>query len=164
LVFGWPFGKGKFYEERAQSLVKRANIFAISSLTSAIETVPLIDNYFKTRVLSTDSWDFYMTIASVGTAFVTIADYVPKGKVEGTCMKIGDQLMQFHPKAYLALENLSGLLHRFCDAEIPFQNAVGNWLAINLLEKDQPDKGDIEAFSIIGALIQKEFGDWFKNK
>lgn len=164
MVFGWSFGKDEFYEERAQDLVKSASIFATSSTVTVMEAVPLIDRYFKTRVLSTDSSDFYMTIASIGTAFVTIADHVPKGKRENVCTKIGEELVRFHPKGYLALENLSRLLHDSCNAGIPFHNAVGNWLAINLLERDQPDKEDMEAFSSVGALIQQTFGGWFRKK
>jgi len=164
MVFGWSLGKDNFYHERAQDLVKSASIFARSSTTTIMDAVPLIDSYFNTRVLSTDSWDFYVTIASVGTAFITIADYVPKGQHESIGIKIGEELIRIHPKGYLALENLSGLLHNSCDAGIPFHNAVGNWLSINLLQKDQPEKEDIEAFSIVGALIQETFGGWFKKK
>ncbi len=164
MVFGQWFGKDDFYDERAQNLVKTASVFATTSIQTVMETVPVIDSYFNTRVLSTNSWDFYMTIACVGTAFITIADYVPKGKGENVCMKIGDELAKFHPKAYVALENLNGFLHNSCDAGILIHNAVGNWLAINLLEKDQPDKEDIEAFAIVGALIQQTFGGWFRKK
>jgi hypothetical protein len=164
MVFDWSFGKDKFFEERAKNLVKTANIFATTSIETLMKAVPLINSYFKTQVLSADSWDFYLTIAAVGTAFITIADYVPKGKVENVCQKIGDELVRLHPKGYLALENFSSLLHNSCGAGIPFHNAVGNWLAINLLKKDQPSKEDIETFSIAGALIQQTFGGWFKKK
>lgn len=154
----------KFYEEKALRLVKSANIFATSSTISVINKVPLIERYFKMYVLSTESWDFYITIASVGTAFIAIADYVPKEKIEDICNLIGEELIKFHPKGYIALENLIGLLHNYCDAAIPFHNAMANWLSINLLQKDQPLEEDIEAFSIVGKLIQYEFGGWFKKK
>jgi hypothetical protein len=164
MVFGWSFGKDEFYEKSARNLVKSARIFAANSTVTVMDSVPLIDRYFKSHVLSTDSWDFYMTIASIGTAFFTIAEHVPKEQRENVCTEIGEELLQFHPQGYLALENLSSLLHKSCDAEIPFHNAIGNWLSINLLVKDKPEKEDIEAFSIVGALIQQTFGGWFKKK
>ncbi len=164
MVFSWPFRKNRFYEEQAQNLVKAANILAITSTETITRAVPLIDNYFNTRVFSVDSWHFYLTIAAAGTAFINIADYVPKRKVGNVCIKISDELNQFHPKGYLVLENFSNLLHISRDTGIPFRNAVGYWLATNLLKKDQPTEEDIEAFSIAGVLIQQAFGDWFKKK
>jgi hypothetical protein len=41
---------------------------------------------------------------------------------------------------------------------------VGSWLSINLLEKDDPDKEELEVFSVVGALIQQAFGDWFRKQ
>lgn len=164
MVFGWSFGNDKFYEESVQNLVKSASVFAAGSTITVLDSVPLINKYFKTRVLSTDTWNFYITIASVGTAFITLADYVPKEKRENVCTKIGEELVKFHPKGYMALENMSGLLRNYCDAGIPFHIAVGNWLSINLLGKSKPDEEDIAAFSVVGALIQQTFGDWFKQK
>lgn len=106
---------------------------------------------------------FYVTIASVGTAFFTVADYVPKEKREIVCNKIGAELIKFHPKGYQALENLSSLIDNYYSAGIPFHNAVGSWLAINLLEKSEPNEEEIATFSVVGAFIQKSFGSWFKK-
>jgi hypothetical protein len=164
MVFGRFFGRDKYCEDQATNLVPSASFFATNSANTVIDNIPLIGDYFKTGALSTDSWDFYITVASVGTAFVTIADYVPEDKRESVCVKIGEELFRFHPKGYQALENLNGLLHSYCDAGIPFHHAVGNWLPINLLGKDDPEKEDIEAFSVVGALIQQTFGGWFRKQ
>ena len=158
------FGKDKYYEDQATNLVQSANVFATSSAMTVVDNIPLIGDYFKSGAVSAKSWDFYVTVASVGTAFVTIADYVPEDKRETVCAKIGEELSRFHSKGYQALENLSGLLHRYCDAGIPFHHAVGSWLSINLLEKDDPDKEELEVFSVVGALIQQAFGDWFRKQ
>jgi hypothetical protein len=158
------FGKDEFYEESAKNLVKMASIFAIALDATITDTHHLVSNYFETRDLSPDSWEFYVTVACVGTAFITIADYVPKEKGESICVNIGEELVQFHPNGCLALEILNSLLRNCCDRGMPFHNAVGGWLAINLLEKDQPDNEDMEAFSMVGATIQHEFGGWFKKK
>ncbi|HNQ66090.1 MAG TPA: hypothetical protein PKW92_09295 [Smithella sp.] len=152
-----------FYEESAENLVKSANVFAASSTITVMDSFPLIDKYFKENMLSTDAWDFYVTIASVGTAFFTVADYVPKEKREIVCNKIGAELIKFHPKGYQALENLSSLIDNYYSAGIPFHNAVGSWLAINLLEKSEPNEEEIATFSVVGAFIQKSFGSWFKK-
>jgi hypothetical protein len=164
MLFGRFFGKDKYYDDQAASLVQTASVFATSSTITVIDNVPLIGEYFKMGVLSTESWDFYVTIASIGTAFITIGDYVPKDKRESVCARIAEELFRFHPKGYQALENLNGLLHTYCDAGIPFHNVVGNWLSINLLEKDDPEKKDIEAFSAVGALIRQTFGGWFRRQ
>jgi hypothetical protein len=153
----------KFYEESTKTLVKSASVLAAGLIITVIDSIPLIDKYLKSGVLTTDAWDFYVTIAAVGTAFITVADYVPKEKRESVCAEIGEELVNFHPKGYQALENLSGLILNSCDAGISFHNAVGNWLSINLLEKSKPTKEDIEAFSVVGALIQQSFGSWFKR-
>ena len=50
VAFGWSFRKNKFYKERAQNLVKTANIFATTSIETVTRTVPLINSYFKTYV------------------------------------------------------------------------------------------------------------------
>jgi hypothetical protein len=163
MVFGWSFGNDKFYEESAQNLLNSASVFAASSSVTVMNSVPLIDEYFKANVFSIDAWDFYVTVASVGTAFITVADYVPKEKRESICATIGEELVKFHPKGYLALENFSGLIRNYCDEIIPFHNVVGSWLSINLLEKSKPDEEEIAAFSVVGALIQKSFGSWFKK-
>lgn len=164
MVLGPLFGKDKYYEDQASNLVQSASIFATSSAMTVTDNIPLIGNYFKTGKLPTDLWDFYITVASVGTAFITVTDYVPRNQRESICAKIGEELSRFHPKGYLALENLNGLLHSYCDAGIPCHHALGNWLSINLLEKDDPAKEDIEAFSVVGALIQQAFGGWFRNQ
>lgn len=151
-----------FYEESAQTLVRSANIFATSSTMTLIDSVPLIDKYFKAGLLSTDPWDFYITIASIGTAFFTVADYVPKENREDVCTKVGEELIKFHPNGHQALENLSDLISNCYKTGIPFHNAVGNWLSINLLKKNKPSEEDIAAFSIVDSLIQQSFGSWFK--
>lgn len=155
-------GIDKFYEESAQTLVKSASNFAAGLTINVIDSIPLIGKYFKASMVSTDAWDFYVTIASIGTAFFTVADYVPKEKREDVCTEIGEELIKFHPKGHQALENLSGLVNNYLNDGIPFHNAVGIWLSINLLEKNNPDKEEIAAFSIVGALIQQSFGSWFK--
>jgi hypothetical protein len=163
MVFGW-FSKDDFIEKRAQDLVSAANIFAITSTASVIERIPLINRSLKRGVFTLGVLDFCLTIAAVGTAFITIADYVPERKGERVANKIGEELVRFHPHGCLVLENLCSLLNKSFAAGIPFHSAIGNWLAINLLKKDQPTKAEIAVFSIAGSIIQKEFQDWFKKK
>ncbi len=164
MVFGRFFDKDNYFENQATNLVQSASIFATNSTVTAIDNIPLISDYFKSGAVPAESWDFHVTVASVGTAFVTIADYVPEDKRETVYTKIGEELFRFHSKGYQALENLSGLLHRYCEAGIPFHQAMGSWLSINLLEKNDPEKEEIEAFSAVGAMIQHTFGGWFRKQ
>lgn len=164
MIFRRFFGKDKYYEDQATNLVQSASIFASSSARTVVDNIPLIGDYFKSGAVSPESWDFYVTVASVGTAFVTITDYVPVEKRETVCAKIGEELFRFHSKGYQALEDLSGLLHSYYDAGIPFHNAVGSWLSINLLEKNDAEREELEMFSVVGALIQQAFGDWFRKQ
>jgi len=71
-------------------------------------------------------------------------------------------LIKFHPNGHQALENLSGSVSNYHNDGIPFHNAVGGWLSINLLEKNNLDEEKMAAFSIVGALIQQSLGSWFK--
>lgn len=146
--------------EKAQTLVKTSDIFAVSLYT------PLLDMYPKLKVIAENNllrdWDHFVTIACVGTAFMEIADSFPKKNDQSSkAYAVQKALTDWSADSYKEMADFTKYVY---SNKSELSMAIGEWILKNL-------RADIEQASefpkiseSLGGAILKTFHNWWDHE
>ena len=156
----------KHHLEKADQLIKSAHIYAVSTY------VPLLDKFPEVKAVADSNllefWDYLITIAGVGTAFMEIADTVPEKDQPGVCYAIQKRLDEWQSDSYHAMVDFLNYVKRLTDSGIEIPNAIGGWIWINLGKHEQSNKklkelaSSLKLVRAVGLPILITFHNWWK--
>src|SRR3989344_1650986 len=143
--------------EEAQTLVKTSSILATSLY------VPLLDLHPKLRyIIETNlpkDWDYFVTIACIGTAFMEIADSFPKEDDQSSkAYAVQRALTDWSTDSYKEMVDFTEYVY---SNKSELTKAIGKWVLKNF----QADVEQAPEFSQIseslGRAILKSFHNWW---
>ena len=140
--------------ERARMLLGAANINAITLSTS------LAKRYPQWASVDEADWDFFVTVAGVGTAFAMIADCVPSGEQQRVSEIVAQELREWQKQGYAGLEDFLAFAKKNTDAGVELPLAIGSWIVWNL-KKEPPNREELEVAGAIGLSLIQTFARWW---
>lgn len=153
--------------EKARNLVSSAHILAVSSLKNFTERHQKISN------INSNDWDFFVTVAAISYALMTLADNVSSESRYNKLSKIlKHEIRDWNQNAEYAMGDLMKTLHKFWINAQHLNNeestrllaaCIGSWCMINFqlqVPREKPDPLAIE----IGMTIIVSFNDWWNTK
>ncbi|NPV44562.1 MAG: hypothetical protein HPY70_11420 [Firmicutes bacterium] len=158
----------KYHLEKADKLIKSAYIHAVSTY------VPLLDKFPEVEVVADSNllefWDYLITIAGVGTAFMEIADTVPEKDQPGICYAIQKKLNEWQSNSYHAMVDFVNYVSKLVDSGVEIPDAIGGWIWVNLEKHDQSNQqlrelaSSLKLVRVVGLPILMAFHNWWKQK
>jgi len=143
----------KFSEEqldRAKKLVRSANVYAVSIFT------PMLDKFTEMRSIANSGlmefWDYLVTVASVGTAFMAIMDKLPEKDHAGMPYAVQEAINQWKSKSYDVMIDFLNYFNKLTDSGVEAPNAIGGWIWVNL-EKDPKSNNDLKNLAASLKLV-----------
>lgn len=155
--------------EIADKLIKSAHIFAVGTYIPMLDKFPELESVAKSNLL--EIWDYLITIACVGTAFMKIADSFPELKeVWGVTHAIRDKLKEWKSDSYNAMIDFLRHVDKLVDSGVEIPDAIGSWIWANLEKRDQSNKRLKELASspklvkVVGMSVLVPFRNWWEQK
>jgi len=161
-----PYSKDQL--EIADKLIKSAHIYAVSTYIPLLDKYPEIEAVADSNLLT--FWDYFVTIAGVGTAFMEIADTVPEKEQPGICYGIQKNLNEWQSDSYHAMVDFINYVSKLVDSGVEIPDAIGGWIWVNLEKHDKSNQRLVELASslklvrVVGLPILMTFHDWWKQK
>lgn len=158
----------KYHLEKADRLIKSAHIYAVSTYVPLLDKVPEVEAIADSNLL--EFWDYLITIAGVGTAFMEIADTVSEKDQRGICYAIQKKLNEWQSDSYHAMVDFVNYVSKSVDpgAEIP--DAIGSWIWVNLEKHEKSNQklkelaSSLKLVRVVGLPILTTFHNWWKQK
>ena len=122
------------------------------------EALPLLEKIAGTE--GTKNWDFLMTVAGVGTAFLMIADRVPEPQQPEVSEAIRCSLTSWDSQGYDALRDFVVFVKRNVDGGVDLSNAIGSWVLWNV-KLAAPEAEELRLASPIGLYLLHSFARWW---
>ncbi len=150
----------------AKKLIKSANIYAITVYSPLSNEFPEVDAIIESDLL--EFWDYLITIAGVGTAFMEIADSVPEREQFGLTHAIQKELDDWQKSAYYAMRDFVKYVAKLVDTEVEIPDAIGTWIWVNLEKHDKSNvklrelASSLKLVRAVGLPILMTFHDWWK--
>lgn len=160
--------------KRAEQLVGAAEIYAVHLLTSLLKRYPEIGSVLESDLMP--YWDFLLTVACVGVAFVAISTDVPPAEQERVREIVKERLGSWQPcmppvgmhhRGREALGNFLGQHVMFVKRGNNPPDAVGAWIWRNL-EVDPQANEELKALARslrlvrpVGVLPFAAFRGWW---
>lgn len=158
----------KDHLERADKLIGRAHIHAVTTY------VPLLDKYPEIAAVADSNllefWDYLITIAGVGTAFMEIADTLPEKDRTGIAYAIQSKLNEWRSDSYNVMVDFIYYVSKLVDSGVEIPDAIGGWIWVNLEEHSQSNQRLKELASsstlvrAVGSPILITFHNWWNKK
>ena len=154
--------------EMANALVQSARIFSIGIYSPMLDKYPEVVSVANSNLLA--FWDYLITIASVGSAFMEIADTVPENEQVGIAYAVQEKLNDWHPGSYDAMVDFVKYAKALVDSGVEVPDAIGGWIWVNLEKHDQASLElkelacSLKLVRAIGAPILLTFHGWWKQK
>lgn len=142
-------------------LVPAANTLAVSSYSTLLDHYPQLDMLAAADNLG--DWDFFMTVAGVGTAFMMIADRVPLDDQRSVSEAVAQELRSWNSQGYAALTDFIGFMKRSVDGGIDLPDAIGTWVIWNL-KQGCPSQQELGLARPMGIFLVKAFAQWWDTK
>jgi hypothetical protein len=162
----------KNHFERAQHLLGAAQTNAISMYVPLSERFPELREVAKSGLY--EYWDYFVTIASVGFAFMEIADsFQDTEDSDNVAAAVQEALngwdkRPFKWSNYEVMINFLDTFDEFQKEGFPLDVSIGAWIWINLKgsEKATEDLKTIAEHQfyakLFGHMIMATFHDWWK--
>lgn len=147
--------------EKAEQLVSAAAIVAITSHEQVIGRHRELESVAPANKLA--DWDFFMTVAGVGTAFMMIADRVPLAEQKRTCEAVQAALRSKHPEGFAALADFLEFVKRNVDGGIDLPGAIGAWVIWNL-KQAAPNDQEAKPAPVLGLFLLQGFARWWDTE
>jgi hypothetical protein len=158
----------KHHLEEADNLINSVHIYAVSTYNSMLNEFPEIVSVVDSNLLSL--WEYLITIAGVGTAFMEIADTVSDKKQVGITYAIQKKLYDWHSESYEAMVNFINYTSKLVANDVEVPDAIGGWIWINLEKHQQANQELIKLASSlklvrpVGLSISITIHNWWKQK
>ena len=158
----------KHHLEEADHLIKSADIYAISIYTPLSDKFPEIDAVASSKLL--EFWDYLITIAGVGTAFMEIVDTIPEKRRPGIAYAIQKKLNDWQPNSYAAMVDFLNYVNQLTDSGVEIPDAIGGWVWVNLEKHEQSNQklkelaSSLKLVRVVGLPILMAFHNWWKQK
>ena len=154
--------------ERANALVQSAQIFSIGTYSPMLDRYPEVVSIANSNLLP--FWDYLITIASVGSAFMEIADTVPENELAGLAYAVQKKLNDWHSGSYDAMADFVKYTKSLTDSGVEIPDTIGGWIWVNLEKHDQANlelkelASSLKLVKAIGVPILLTFHGWWKQK
>lgn len=154
--------------KEADKLIQSARIYAVSTYFPLCDEFPEIKAVAESELL--EFWDYLITIAGVGTAFMEIADTVPIIRQIGLTHAIKKQLEDWQEGSYFAMADFIQYAHNLISSDVEIPDAIGGWIWVNLEKHDQANENLVELASslrlvrVVGLPLLMTFHNWWLKK
>lgn len=158
----------KDHLERADELITAAHIFAVGMYLPFSDKFPEIEAVANSNLV--ELWDYLLFIASVGTAFMEIADTVPEKDQRGIACAVYKKLNDWSPNSYDAIKDFIKCVKKLLDSGVEVPDTIGFWIWANLGKQEQSNQQLKELASSfrlvrqIGLPILTAFHNWWKKE
>lgn len=149
---------------QAENLVQAAKINAVSSFTTHLDRFPIL------RQVDPEHWDFLITVAGVFMAATRLANLRLEDTREDKLMDVVIKLLnEWMPISLRAFENCKGLFEQEFnrldaaghEPRFTASDAVGIWIAWNLLDRAPKTEEDLQLVRTTGIVATAPFFDWW---
>ncbi|TRZ94698.1 MAG: hypothetical protein D4R82_03140 [Dehalococcoidia bacterium] len=158
----------KDHLERANELVEFARIYAIETYILMLEKYSELEALGNSNLL--EFWDYLITIAGVGVAFMEIADTVPEEDQPGISYAIQKKLNDWQSGSYDVMADFLSYYVNLTDSGVEIPGAIGGWIWVNLEKHGQSNQklrelaSSLELARAVGLPILITFHDWWKQE
>lgn len=165
------FGSGAtddHLDRQAKTLVSAARIFATGSYTQFAQELPITFN------ISIDDWDFFLTVGGVFIAASGLNQMEVSDAVEDRLMEsVARDLESWNADSIRAFEDCKQLFEDTYDTlatQDEYRNderflgadAVGLWIAWNLLGHRPDTTDELKLHRFVGVAVTHSFLNWWK--
>ena len=154
--------------EMANALVQSARIFSIGTYFPMLDKHQEIVSIANSNLL--EFWDYLITVASVGTAFMEMADTVPENELAGVAYAVQKELKGWHSESYNAMADFLKYTKALVNSGVDISDAIGGWIWTNLEKHGQANfelkqlASSLKLVRAIGVPILLTFHRWWKQK
>lgn len=138
--------------------VKSINIVVITALVPFIDKYPILKEVLNKSRNPSNDWDFFMTVAGVGSYLST------HGVNEAKHEEILIELAEFDKQGVEALNNFTGFIEKNKDKDNDLKAIVGFWVLWNIKGSSPSHKESRELTPAIGTYLQKVISDLTSEK
>lgn len=151
----------------AQDLIKAANVIGITSYTQFAIELPIVNK------INTEQWDWVFTVATVFIAVNRLHSLNLENSTEDKLLKIISQnLASWKPDALAGYDDCKTFFDRTYDAlaksseyksddQFLASDALGSWMAWNLLGHASESEDERKLVRMAGAFVVHSFFDWW---
>ena len=133
--------------------VKRVNIAVITALVPFTDKYPVLKELLNKSKNPSSDWDFYMTVAGVGSYLLT-------NKVSDTKHKdLLTELVEIDKQSVVALNNFTMFVKNNKNGSIDLKASVGFWVLWNIKGEQPTQEESQELAPAIGAYLYKIISD-----
>lgn len=155
-------GKEPDHLKGAKMLVGGASVFI---MTGSYNEIGGLFPHLKTlcppdRVQS--RWDFFMTVAAVGTAMLALPYHPDSPLHEEISKQVFEDLGSWDEQAPQALIDFAKFTRRSLENGMEPSETVGSWVVLNLKESN-PTEEDYGIVRTLGDFLFKAFAGWWSN-
>lgn len=153
----------------AEDLIKAANVLGITSYTRLAIELPIVNK------VNTEQWDWVFTVASVFIATTRLHSLKLEGPREDKILEIISQnLASWKPDGLAGFDDCKMFFDRTYDAlagrneykadnQFLASDALGSWMAWNLLGHASESEDERKLVRIAGAFVVHSFFDWWET-
>lgn len=156
-----------YLDRQAATLVSTAQVLATGSYVQFAEQIPIINK------ISTDDWDFFLTVGGVFVAATALHQMgLPESVEEGLMESVARDLEGWDPNGIRAFEDCKQLFENTYDAlskldeyrrdeRLLGADSVGLWIAWNLLGHRPQVEEEQKLLRLVGIDVTHAFVDWW---
>jgi len=133
--------------------VKSINIAVITALVPFIDKYPILKKLLNKSENPSSDWDFYMTVAGVGSYFLTNKVSEIKHK------ELLIELAELDKQGVEALNNFTVFIENNKNEGIDLKASIGFWVLWNIKGSQPTQDESRELAPAIGAYLQKIISD-----
>lgn len=133
--------------------VKSINTIVITALVPFIDKYPVLKELLNSSKNPSSDWDFYMTVAGVGSYLLTNKDSGTKHK------EILIELAEFDKQGVEALNNFTMFIENNKNKGIDLKASVGFWVLWNIKGSQPTQDESRELAPAIGVYLYKIISD-----
>ncbi|MDE2980910.1 MAG: hypothetical protein OXU74_06915 [Gemmatimonadota bacterium] len=134
--------------KRAKNVLAMGEIAAVSSLTPLLNQFPELDEL----VTETATWDFFGTVAAVGSAMYLAHKEIPQDQVRATERAVAKVLNKWDHQGYQAYLDLHQFVAPRIEQGWTIELAVGAWVMWNI-KGAKPTEREFQVGAAIGSMF-----------
>ena len=135
---------------RARQVLAAGEIAAVSSLVPLMERFPAMTDLLRER--ETATWDFFGTVAAVGSGMCLAYRDIPEDEVPATEKAVAIVLNEWDNQGYQAYLDFCGFLARGIEGGSKPEVVAGSWVMWNI-KGSEPSEKELEVGTVIGSMF-----------
>ena len=135
---------------RARHVLAVGEVAAVSSLVPLMDRLPTMTDLLREREVAT--WDFFGTVAAVGSGMYLAYRHIPEDEVPATEKAVAIVLNEWDSQGYQAYLDFCGFLARGIEGGSKPDLVAGAWVVWNI-KGSEPSKKELEVGAAIGSMF-----------